>query len=770
MATGYTTQVTSGIYQKATINLVNFTNNSEDSTLTVEVSNFEPAGIVARVGGSGDLPIGYPILLEVGELSEEHDELMPRATNSSIVISNKPESLGFQRKFSDLLEYYSINEQDITIEFFYVNGLNSNGSFVGDLEILTTWKLKGDSVSVDFERETVTINLKSGVLTDKVITKQITASEFTDAPTSSVGKYLPIALGASVPVLGTKINSTDYALTTTIGTTYPINSVIQYYAQHPQGEYRLVTGTASTSTNLVTSGLSTLNATRTLGAGIAFPLRVHSDYLLHRMTVQFTGTSTASATGVITLQVVESKIPINASQLGTFRSDADFTVLGSASIDKANHTASIAGTGDFSPTFDFDAPVLITPSSREKTVNTSFTYFYVIIKDSNPAKPVSIKMYNNPSSGSFGYEMSFANDVWSDVTLYNQAIHTATGITFTLTDSSTADDNGLGYSKIALGTLSTCSLERLNMGAIVDGLELSGTTAGYLHQILQFFYSSSEFDSSDIFSTFANVLVGATYERTISGATVGRTTRLQLTRELLRNAGARLISLTSSGETKVGLYYWGSALSSQGTIDDRSCFTTKYGSGSRSSIVNNVTVSYAKNILETTDRALLEQGASAGYSQILANQRLSGSDSITLYGSNDLTNANFPFIREDTSMSNVVNYYLRKYEHPYKFVEFYVPFIPSFGYPDANELPVDALCSEVIELVTAKMPAFYGTSVRPLLAPSEDIEEVTETSGFDFIRAKRYRLQIQSKSIRFQDGIPVLYFVCEILDNHNNPT
>lgn len=760
---GETLQKPTGIFIRATITLKEYQSTIEASTQTITVSNFPTSG-----HDSTYLSGEFPILLDIADLSEEHDELMPRVATSSITISNKAESLGYQRRFSDLLEYYTINEQPVTITFHSYKQ-NQNDIVTGSA--LSTWALIANAVTVDLQRETVTISLKNNVLTDKVITKEITSSEFPNAPTSSIGRFLPLALGANVPVIATRISDTEHALTTTMGTTNDLGGVVDYYAKHVLGDYVKVTSMASTATYYIDAGVvGGVSATVAIGEGRMSPLYTEGWFIMDRLEVTCTGTSTASATGYLTVEILEAR---NGQPQPTM-TRGDFISLGSASADKSTYSASINGTGDFQVVFNFEQPVIISYDHQD---DADSLFIFVSIRDSNTAKPVNLKYYTY-NDGNFGYEYNLVNDTW----VANQVLrispprydvfrHKAQGMVLTPTLSSVADDNGLGYSKVAVTKgYSDCDEKLLQLGAVVNGLETGGATSGYIYQILPMLFSSSEYDLADTFTSHGSLVVGQTYGRIIAGATSGRTTRLQLARELLKNSGCRLISLASTGVAKVALYAWGNTLTRQGVIDDRFMTTTKIGIGDRRTVINNITASYSKDVLNRNANDLLEQGGSTGFSKTLANQRLTGSSSVTLYGSNDLGSGNFVYINDDTSMTNMVAFYHRNYEHPYKFVEFYIPFAPSFGFPDSSGLVGTSLkCSQVVDLVTYQLPAFYGSSAKAL-NPVDDGELVVETSGYDFTRAKRYRVQIESKKITFIDDIPVLYFTCKILDNSNNPT
>lgn len=739
-----------GIYCEVKLTLAERIPTTEASTLEVKFCNFElPAQFSSM---SATTPV-YPLLLEIPDILEEHDDLMPRLSTSRILIDNSENSLGMQRKLSDLFDYYTIVEQPVTVKFIEIKE-SGNTSYSAD----RSWSFLGDSIDANLDRGTITINIKNNILKDKVITKEISAAAFPSAPTENLGKFLPIALGADVGVIATRVSTTEHALTTTIGTTHPLGSITEYQAKHPDGTFTKVLDAGNTATYVIdNSGTGTLTTALQINTGIMSPIKSASPYIIDRFTVTLKGTSSASPTGTLTLQILESK---NGEGFGAL--DNDYHVLGTATLDKSTGALAtgIAGSAEFEVTFEFKDPVILA-NDRGSAPSTYLTTFFTLT-DSNNAKPVNANVYFFTGTPTQTLRRK-NNNVWTVEYADTLIRHRIRGMTLTPSLSSAADSNGLGYSKITVGKgYASCDESSLELAARVNGLSTGGSTKAYIYEILPMFFTSSEFDSSDIFSTFSALTVGGTYERVISGATVGKTGRIQLARELLRNTACKLVSLASSGSAKVGLYCWGNELTRVVRVDDTILKSFKYSIGNRQTVVNNVTASYNRDVLKTVNRSVIEQGGQSGYLKVLANQTLSDSTSQTLYGSNDLANSSFPFIAADTSMSSVCQYYLRSFEQPFISVEFAIPF---FAVSEVDGL----LSTQVIDIVTAKLPAFYGTASKPL-ATVYSGEDVIHTTGYDTIRAKQYRTQIISKSLKQIDGILCLYFQGEILNTVFNPT
>lgn len=139
-----------------------------------------------------------PILEQIGEITLSAGEVLPSNSISTITINNERGSIGYNRRFSDVLERYTIIDQPI--EFFI-------GQSDTATDAPTSWQKIGSGIvqewdmAISSDEPTMTISIAPFKLSDKVmnlqISRDITGME--NAPEKNLGKHLPILFCKTQP-------------------------------------------------------------------------------------------------------------------------------------------------------------------------------------------------------------------------------------------------------------------------------------------------------------------------------------------------------------------------------------------------------------------------------------------------------------------------------------------------------------------------------------------------------------------------------------------
>lgn len=174
----------------------------------------------------------FPILKSVDNLGLKLGVVLPEVTRGSITLNNMYDSFGSERRFSDLLNRYTIVERDVKIWVAQIP-LGKTNIQENDFDLIWT----GIGTSVDFDSQGAKINIASADIPVRVMTYVVNNTEFPDAPSSSLGKHLPIILSDSdqtVEVdairvgemeLGASNTQIDYVYGSTLGTTHEIDTI-----------------------------------------------------------------------------------------------------------------------------------------------------------------------------------------------------------------------------------------------------------------------------------------------------------------------------------------------------------------------------------------------------------------------------------------------------------------------------------------------------------------------------------------------------------------
>ena len=314
--------------------------------------DFVPIG---RVSSSGS---GLAILKDIGNVGSTMGEFLPRGISGDIILDNSPNSLGYERRMSDIFDRYTPVDQ--LVQIYGVEQTDGGGPTYTLLHSCrcATWTLENNSY-------TLRIVTDSRTIAKRTVTKVIDSVNFPNAPSKNLGKHLPVVFGADVEVKPLLIAaagdlSPEFAYATTLSDDFPVGGVQTYYALDAGNEYGAVLSAASTSTRYF--GTTTTNTSLGLPDGQSFAQSLNgyvqgtTSYVITGGIIRFLGWNNGAAVtdGVITLKILAAGFPNGIA------SDLPGTAIAQSIIQVSDHAADFKGVAEFNVEFTFDRPTPIT--------------------------------------------------------------------------------------------------------------------------------------------------------------------------------------------------------------------------------------------------------------------------------------------------------------------------------------------------------------------------------------------------------------------------
>ena len=709
----------------------------------------------------------YPILKTVRGLSQEHDQFMPLSTSAQMILDNSEGSLGFQRRFVDLLDTHTITEQDCSVTI----NLKSNSGTSAKFQETLSYKMQ--NVEGFLDGGELVLNLKNNPISEKIITKELTVEDFPSIYTSSVGRHLPLVFGEDAKVLCEKLGAAEYGFATNFGSDYKCSDPSQYFIRARNGEYQEINFAATTSTAIDYNAIGTsLGSYTNLGASASdftpeitggaegMELQDFTDnetgYIIDRGRVYLKtdDDGAASIGGELIFQIAVGEFNRAESII------KDFSILASAVVDKADlSTEYNAGTTQWID-FTFEEPAII-----GKDQNEQLTY-WLLVTDNSCQEGLTSFLDYNLSSGTIRRLGYFINEGTSrnwrqrSDTSYTPRFELY-GATTTDSSSTTTDDNGLAYHSFTINTgTSDNNLSKYQFGVVVDGLGTTSSPDTDAPTIIKNLLDQTDNDYVDAGFDDDWAESQTNYPREISGALLGRTQLTSALRELCRNGACRILNVAGfSSSNGLDIQSWGAEVDTLHDLYDTDFKTNSFKVSNRELVVNNMSSSYRRNPLTTDADELLRQGVASGFTVSMSNRVIS-EDSVSIYGRNDLADGNFPLIEASQTMQSVADFFLRSFDNPPAYVEISFPYIPR-----------KLIAGRVVELLTPKLPAYNGTSAKPLKAVDDNIQVVEVEDGIDQVRAKRYRGLIEGRRITMnKEGQVLINLRIRLLESSFDPT
>jgi hypothetical protein len=174
----------------------------------------------------------FPILTSVDNIGLKLGLVLPDVSRGSITVDNKADSFGSERRFSDLLNRYTVHERDIKI---WVAQIPLGKDDVQENDFVLKWTAIGTDIT--FDNSKCRVNFTRADIPVRVMTYVVNRDQFPDAPSASLGKHLPIifssgtneveveAVRLSDAVTSSNDTYVDYAFATTLANTHLLENV-----------------------------------------------------------------------------------------------------------------------------------------------------------------------------------------------------------------------------------------------------------------------------------------------------------------------------------------------------------------------------------------------------------------------------------------------------------------------------------------------------------------------------------------------------------------
>lgn len=719
----------------------------------------------------------YPILKSIGDLGVSLGNFLPTSSTSSIELDNSHGSLGYERRFVDLLERYTLINQTISVYLAF-------GASGETESVAPTLEWVGICKNVSVRDDRLVINIAGRPINDRVMTCAIDSAEgsFETAPIRSLGQHIPLVFGSGVlvkPII-VKDEDTDfidYAYQTTLGTKFMGGGITEYYCK-PQdsSDYGRVYGAASVSTKLFDALTGTLITVATGNdeshrtRDITVP---NQNYCLTHAEVVFLQ-GTAGATGSFSLEIWSKD-----------RNGYPWKQAGQSIREKSDFTW---GAGNVTVYFVFPTPIPL--------VN-DFGYVAYITQSSSSGSDIQPAYISGSSTYASYTRAKIAtvdtSQAWVKHTFNQRNFASAFyGLTFSTSNPSASDvtTNGLSYQKLLVyqnsgggwAGLIDSDLSGLDLVVKCNGLsdDSSGTLTGTPSQILAnplhairaltYEYNGTTWVSGQLSTTYNDSTHAATlgrYARVLGGKTTGRSNRSEIIESLCRNIAAR-ITINASATTPLGVWFWGYRSNTMAYISDDDLIVDSYDITGSETIINTAEIFYADDPRSAELSNGSTQGQFKNYKSRLylapesdGNCSEISTLSKTIYGERRAAEVTYNYINDYSTAYSLAEFLLRTYTYPHHYVDISLPY---YKYKSLKLM-------DVVEITAVRLPAFFGTSSSAKL-PSYGAAEVSVSQSNHFRRANNYRAMIESRQIALDatTGSARLKLSLRILNNKKDPT
>lgn len=757
--------------EQVLVGVLTLANKSDATTVTVYLSS-QPTPVYKNV----------VLIKSLTPISSRMAEATPQAYSGSIVLDNSPGSYGFERRFSDLFERYTPINRAITLTI----GSGTPGSTIETFTTIFKGKVTGWSINTS--AQTLTLTVGGRELSRAVMTKMIDSVSFPYAPAGSLGQFLPIVFGSNVQVKPYLIAESpsgaypSWAYATILAQTFPVGGIQAYYAKDVDGKYQEIQAAAAKDT-AVFSNAGTRYTYVTPETETAYWMRWETteNYIITHVAVEGQGTGNGSLTVDGELKVI-----IYDGQAGT---NEPGRVLAEGAVPGSTYQTSFRGsTGSyFHIYFSLKKPLVMS--------RTDGGGYWLAVKYT-PSSGGNIRIVNtNDQSNAYTFlrHNSYSGGWYSShsntATLWR---HWFYGMT--LADDPNGyvaggnDSDGLNYATITAGeglTYSTTSdprLDGVDLVVEINGLtdDSSGTITGtpdalitrpdHAIRLVNYTWNGSAWAAGNVSTTKYSAtwaaLTSDNYGRSVGGASSGRQTAADITAAIARNTACRC-ALNMAATYPVGVYAWGTNITSSVTISDEDAEITQVQQYGLETIINRIKLYYDKQVVsfDVINQAAQGQfrnyaGTVDWYNGLNAFVTYLADASADVFGGNELKEAGFDWLSDSTSAESVAKYFLSVFSFPHVMVTLELP-LPKYYALDIFD---------VITICHPELPAYFGTSP-DARNPTYGGNDADLYRGLYAKRAVSYRAQIEAREVVFEaGGFPKLRLTARLLINSNDPT
>lgn len=765
---------------------------ADGSSVSINIINRPP---VADTAGTYFLSV----LLDVPNISNKLGNHVPAASRGQIICIDDRGSAGANRRLSDFLDGYDVSEQ---IALIYIAETES-----GDLDPAADFELVGSVTVENFELkrtprgDQIVFDVTSDPLPTRSACKIVdsTQSAFTSTEAESMGRAIPLILGASREVKPVKISASGvdptYAYGTTFGTQYVNGGVQSILARNSKGKF-VSLGSSSIST--IYNGLAFDGSEVDLGVAI-------DAALITTRGEEFAGHWFTESSGRVYTQGFFGFKFLNATVNGImgFRF---YEINRVTPLPGVAQCVELLGTGT-ADLNDWDGGIgfRYVRWAWNKPIVTEAGKFYALVAVAPSAGYTNLngalgsgsqECYSQGKQPGTSLNLVSGNQISGYCGLY------AASFTDTATPVA-ADVNalGLGHSKFEMTQRAAESpfnnpvLDSLDPIVVANGIkdDTSGTITGsagtllqqpdHVFQVLLMSYSGSSWGNSKFntsqFSTQRSTAFGSTTSgayRRVAGAVVQAKSLAVVLQQICQELGLFLVRVPDSTQ-EIGLFPWG-LTESTFQIDGQNVVLTDENSalvGLRSTdasrIVNSVLIAYDRSFsraLLGTNYAFLAGRSGWDYASALfcdsATDPTYATISKSIYGARELQIETCDFIADAVTALTRKKFIFSNYA--------LAPRYATFDILDRYLSRSLRLC-KVVEILTPQLPAFYGTTPNfpPILGTNG--EQIELTPGVRMVQAKRYRALIEQIDLNLsvnKGGQAFSRIVVRLLENSADPT
>lgn len=760
----------------------------------------------------------WPILLSAGGWGVSMGTFLPEPLGTQVVIDDSAGSLGFERRFSDLLARYTPINQTISLQYAY-----ANSDYRGTFSWTTLWY--GTCIGVQRSDDRISLEVSSvGVPTWKM-TRTLSADDDATIPIDSVGADLPLVFGEGVEVVPVCMavnaarNEASYAFGTNLGNSFLVKSLNSVKVlnelsaeKNSRQEWTQVTSAswASPSTAVYASG-TTLGGTGNYYwqhfQNFGEEITVSSAYLCSGAWVRFRGTGD----GAYNPSNAKFHISIYQDDLKGYPN----TEVAKGEVAKSTYLTELRlGTGT---TFDvhvkFDKFVHVGGISGMK-------YYIIFEQDYNTppeaSNPDPVVHANRSGSGQTVYGIplkgSTVGGYTPETTTFSEKgsqtdwapIWGIYGVAFTYSSAlgyGSQDSDHLGIAKADFKYYDNAAsqtgpdLSQVSMVFDVDGLRDDGTGfatgVGYdlvtrVDHVLTMLGARPDPGFWDISNTWM-VADSTTYDystplgsalsfyyRQLNGYIPGPASLADVLAEICRNAATRIVRRNAADSTEAySFWLWGGLRDPVAVFTDENSKVIGWEVLRPETIINQAKIYYhrrhsivdaqrtarTKDFREYTGLVYEYYSGTGWYSSEEA--RTYFANSFDLYGQRLAQAQDYPLLNTEASARCIFRYLAATYAHPFMMVTLEADFI-DFG-------TVEAL--QIVEVLSPSLPAYWGTSTYARW-PTYSGTTVTMSDEQYPKRAERYRAIVEGKEIFFSEGgVPRVRFTLRLLQNYpTDPT
>lgn len=473
-----------------------------------------------------------PILESIGEVTLNSGEILPTFSFSTITIDDSRGSFGADRKFSDILERYTVVEQPVV---FYVGESSNETDAPSSWTQIGSGKVISWNRAISTDRPNVSFQIAPFKISERTMNLEVSRdiSGMVNAPESSLGKPLPIVFCKPNPsqtsqltrypqIIPTRISAdgattAKYALCTHMYQITQANIAPNIYVKkswedgsdvwasvsftrqaddytgNPTGTY-LTLGTNAATAYRIPEITPTNNETGFIATGVQF--RCYGGGLA----------SSTAKLDVFVLQVDRVSNSVVSETLAT----------GGTALSAYNTQNSVSGS-DFTINISFDQPLVIDLSSAR---NYDFYIGYKVngllagdLSFYKSSTVTNVRTLTKPIAGTAGTSSPDSWAIGTDAAGIVAHKLLVTSIS-TIAHENTYTKDGLTYSSM---TITQQPPDSGQVAPHLDALEMVVLAEGFL------IFTPSAWTTSTVYPSDAYVINGGNYYRTESGGTSGST-------------------------------------------------------------------------------------------------------------------------------------------------------------------------------------------------------------------------------------------------------